>query len=270
MLTREIMGLLALGVLWVNAGLVVAAALGQLRNVRAIRARLIEAREKGELVRGAVAGAAEGERFAVRRVQQTGRALTVRGPDRIRWNDGPQSFDVLGGAIETGDGETVEVAAAQPMASEVWLDARRREEAAACPSGDAFDEAWAEASKFKGHPRELVAEIRAGDQVWVLGRREGDRLVPWEDRPLTVSLVDPIAWTASRTRVIATFVVGALAALVASTGLALWPPPFGTVSTIGGALCLAYFLAIQPIGTAVRDAVRTPGRQPLGGLWTRP
>lgn len=268
MLTREIMGLLALGVLWVNAGLVIAAALQQLRNVRALRAGFRQAKARGELVRGRVSRAEGGGAFAIRRVAQTGRALTVKGPDRIRWSDGVQSFDVLGGAVATDEGE-LEVAAAQPEASEVWLDAPRRAEAAACPSAEAFASAWSGASKFKGHAREVDGEIREGDEVWVLGRRDGERLGPFEDRPLLVSLVDPFAWADGRARVILGFVAGALVGLVACTVLALWPPPFGLVSTLGGALCLAYFLGIQPLGTSVRDAVRTPARQPIGGLWTR-
>lgn len=273
MLTREIMGLLALGVLWVNAWLVVAAAFKQLRNLWTLRAELRRAVATGELVDGEVVSAGEGDRFAVRRVHQTGRALTTKGPERILFTDGPQSFDVLGGVVSTSRGE-VEVAAAEPAESEVWIDATRATEAARCPSPVAFDEAYGPASRFKGHAREVEVPVERGDRVWVLGRAEdgadGPVLGPWEDRPLMVSTLDPLAWIGGRVRLIVLFVLGAVLALVAVTALALWPPPFGLISTIGGALGLVYFLAIQPLGTAVRDAVRTPARQPIGGTWRRP
>ena len=51
--------------------------------------------------------------------------------------------------------------------------------------------------------------------------------------------------------------------------MALWPPVFGLVSTLGGALCLAFFLIVQPAGTALRDAVRVPSRAIVRGQWKR-
>jgi hypothetical protein len=268
-LTREIMGLLALGVLWVNTGLIVAVALKQLQNLRALGRRAREAAARGDLVSGTVASVGEGGRLALRHVHQTGRALTTKGPDRILFTDGPQSFEVLGGAVET-DGGRVEVEPAGSEASEVWADEARAAEAAACPSPRAFDDAYRSASRFKGHGREIDVEVRAGDRVWVLGRRDGDRLGPGEGQPLVVSMVDPVAWARGKARLIVGFCLAALAGLALVTALALWPPHFGLVSTVGGALGLAYFLGIQPLGTAVRDAVKTPARRPVGGLWTRP
>jgi len=47
------------------------------------------------------------------------------------------------------------------------------------------------------------------------------------------------------------------------------PPVFGTVSTVGGALALAFFLLVQPAAVAARNAARTPDRQPVGGIWQR-
>jgi len=51
------------------------------------------------------------------------------------------------------------------------------------------------------------------------------------------------------------------------TAVALVPPLFGPTSKLGGALCLAFFLLVQPAGTRVRAAVRTPNRSLLGGRW---
>lgn len=265
MLTRELMGLLALGILWVNGFLVVAVAFKQLRAVLGVRARFRRAREQGRLVVGVVR---EGEPIALRHVAQLGRAITTRGPERILFTDGPQSFEVLGGVVETGEGE-VRVTAAQPGLSEVWVAPERAAEAGACPSADDFDEAYGEASKYKGFAREIVVPIRPGDRVWIVGDRDGDAIGPAEEEPLLVSMVEPFGWAGAKARLLVLFILGALGGLGGVTALALQTPWFGTVSTIGGVLAVAYFLGIQPLGTAVRDAVRTPARQPLGGTWVK-
>lgn len=261
------MGLFALGVLWLNAGLVFAVAWKQLARVRALRRRMVEARRRGELVSG-IAKSAEGVRFALRRIRQHGRAITTKGPDRILFTDGPQSFEVLGGTLETNEGELA-VAATQPAASEVWLDAERLAEGTACDD-DAFARAWRPASTFKGYAHDVELEVRSGDRVWVFGARDGDTLRAGEDGPLVVSMVDPVTFASSRIRLLVGFLVLGVAGLVGVTAVALWPPHFGIVSTIGGALCLAYFLGIQPLGTAVRDAVKTPARALVGARWQRP
>lgn len=261
------MGLLALGVLWVNTALVLAVALRQLGNVLALARRLRALRARGELTSGVVEPR-EGA-FAVRRITQVGRAMTTKGPDRILFTDGPQSFEVLGGAVKTDDG-AIEVAPAQPAESEVWIDDERARDGAACADAGEFEAAWRPASTFKGFSRDVALEVRAGDRVWVAGAREGDRLLPRADAPLLVSLVDPIAFCASRARLLVAFVALATAALGLVTAAALWPPHFGPVSTAGGVLCVAYFLGIQPLGTAVRDAVKVPSRRLVGALWQRP
>lgn len=266
MLSRELMGLFALGVLWLNTGLVLAVAWQQLRRLSALSRELRAARGRGELVHGTAR--ADG-RFAVRRIHQTGRAITTKGPERVLFTDGPQSFDVLGGALEH-EGERLEVPATRPGEAEVWIDRERAAEALSCASPAAFEEAYDAGSKFKGYTREAELEVRGDEAVWVYGRRDGARLVPWEERPLVVATMDPVRWIeGARARAIRFLVLGALG-LVAVTTVALWPPPFGLVSTIGGALCLAYFLAIQPLGTALRDAIKTPARRQEGALWERP
>lgn len=266
MLTREIMGLLALGILWVNGLLVLAVALKQLGGVLRMRSRFGRARDEGRLIEGVVKG--DGP-IAVRRVEQLGRARTDKGPGRIiLFTDGAQSFEVLGGTIETQEGD-VEVAPAPDESAEVWVAPRRAEEAAACPSEDAFDEAWGDARKNKGHRRDVAVDVRGGDRVWVVGARDGDRVVAPKGSPLLLSMVEPFGWARSKAWLIVGFVLAASAGLAAVSALALWRPWFGTVSTIGGALCVAYFLGIQPLGTAVRDAVRTPARRPVNGTWQR-
>lgn len=266
MLTPEIMGLGAMLVLWVNGLLVLAVAFKQLGRVLGVSARLKRAQRDGRLVEGVVRAGAP---FAIRHVTQVGRALTVRGPQRILFTDGPQSFEVLGGVLETAEGE-IRVEAAQPGLSEVWIGQERADSQSACPSGDTFDAAYVDASKYKGYRREVEVPVGDGDRVWVLGARDGEALTPPESEPLLVSMIEPVRWARSRAWVLGGFLLVAFTALCGVTALAVVPPRFGPVSTVGGILCVAYFLAIQPIATAVRDAIRTPARQPLGGTWQRP
>ncbi len=260
------MGLLALGVLWLNTGLILAVAFSTLRNVVALRKRLSDAKDRGELVNGRVTTK---RTLAVRRIRQLGRALTVRGPERIAFTDGAQSFEIFGGTISTDEGE-ITVAPAHSHESEVWLDpVQARERASACTAND-FEPAYAEASKFKGFARDLELQIESGDRVWVYGAREDDTFMARTNQPLLVSLVDPIAYLNERARILVVFLCGAALSLFAVSVLALSTPHFGIASSIGGALGLAYFLAIQPIGTAVRDLVKTPARRMVGALWQRP
>ncbi len=265
-LTREIMGLFALGVLWLNAGLVVAVALRQLGNLRALGRRFRDAARRGELVSGTVESPG---RFAVRRITQMGRAITSKGPDRILFTDGPQSFEVIGGRVATGEG-VVEVAPAPPVQSEVWVGKARSDETLSCSGAAEFERAWKPANTFKGFARDAEIEVVQGDRVWVLGRLRDGRVEATESEPLLVSMLDPVALCDARARLIIAFVIGAGLALAGVTALALWPPVFGWVSTLGGALGLVYFLAVQPLGTAVRDAVKTPARRMVGALWARP
>lgn len=267
MLTRELMGLFALGVLWLNAGLIFAVALRQMRSLARLRSQLRGASAQGELVRGRVGEAPEGV-LALRSLHQTGRAMTKE-PDRVLFTDGPQSFEVRGGVVEV-DGEPVAIRETRPGEAEVWLDPARTDEALACGSPEEFDEAFTAGSKYKGYARQVELEVREGDEVWVLGRRDGNAMAPWDDRPLVVSMIDPVAWAGWAVRQVAAFLALSVLGLALVTGLALWPPHFGLVSTIGGALCFAYFLAVQPLATALRDRVRTPARRLEGALWHRP
>jgi hypothetical protein len=267
MSTQEIMAVVALGVLWLNSGLVLAVASKQLGNVLRLKRMLAVAREKGELVHGTAVR--KSGAFAVRRIEMIGRAITTRGPERILFTDGPQSFEIAGGKLKTDAGE-VAVAAAKGEQAELWTDQAREADSVRCGSGREFDAAYEAASTFKGFAHEVSIEARGGDHVWVFGTRRGDRIEPRPNGPLLVSTLDPIAYLNGRALLIAGFVAVALVLLAAITALAVVPPPFGLISTIGAALGLAYFLAIQPLGTALRDAVKTPARKLVGALWERP
>ncbi|MFK7990164.1 MAG: hypothetical protein AB8I08_29360 [Sandaracinaceae bacterium] len=268
MLTQEALGLFALGVLWLNSGLVFAVAFRQLTHLLRLRGQLLAARRDGQLLEGTLAGG-EGDVAAVRTLHQTGRAMTTKGPDRILFTDGAQSFEVRDATLDAG-GESISLAPTRPAEAEVWLTPARVREGLACGSADAFEAAWKPASKYKGFVRDVALEVRAGDRVWVWGERDGRTLRAPADRPMLVSMIDPVGWAGAAAGRCLGFLFGGVGLLGACTAVALWPPQFGLVSTIGGALCLVYFLAVQPLGTALRDAIKNPARRLEGALWQRP
>jgi hypothetical protein len=272
MLSNPILGVLALGILWVNTLLVAAAALKEAAALAA-RRRAMRPLPPGEeglgLVEGRVVrGDGRTGALAGHRVDQVGRAGPGEGRDEtILFQDRSYSGEVYGGAVAiAGDRE---IAVAPRIDAEVWLPAAEVREAAACPSAARFDEAYPHARKARGYSRTVEAMIRPGARVWLLGELRpaaGDRL---ELSPALVAALDPRAFCRSRAALLVAFALVAVAVAGACTAVALVPPAFGTISKIGGALCLAFFLLIQPAGTAARDAVRPPGRATLRGSWRR-
>jgi hypothetical protein len=254
-LSNETMGLFALSVVWLNTLLIAASAW----QVAAAQGRLLSdlraAKRRGELVRGRVLrGNGQGGSIAERRVQQIGRAMTTRGADRILFTDRQSETVIAGGEVEI-DGARVSVGAGE---GEVWtIDERGRRD----PS--AFDAAWSRAATNKGVESDVV--IPVAGEVWLRGRRDGDRLEA--DLVATrcpITLVSRTRWAQIA------FALGAVAVVSAITAVCLVPPVFGTVSTVGGALMVAFFIGIQPLGVMVRDATRPPPERPVGGVWERP
>jgi hypothetical protein len=247
MLTREVMGLLALGILWANTLLIAAAAGQQLRDLLRRRAAL------AGVVRGRVArGDGPGGAIAVHRVAQVGRA--AEGGDVILFHDRGASGEIFGGVVETADGP---IAIAPHADAEVWLSRAEIVDAGACASAAAFDEAHAAARRARGFTRTIEARLTSGQEVFVHGRA-------------LVATLDPRPALARRAALAAAFIVGAILLAAACTAVALWPPIFGRISTLGGALCLLFFLLVQPAGTALRDAVLVPSRAIVRGAWKRP
>jgi hypothetical protein len=261
------MGALALSILWVNTLLIVAAALKQaaaiaarLRRMRprAGSAPLIEAR----VVRGHGRGGA----IAEHRIEQVGRAGANGAGGAIVFADRGYVGEIFGGVV-TADGREIAV---EPSAEgEVWVSRAEVLEAAACPSDAAFDEAFAHARKARGFARTIEARVGAGARVWLHGAVERDSSGASRMAPALLSSVDPRAVCRSKLSLLLAFAAGALGALAGCTALALAHPRFGAASTAGAALCLGFFLLIQPLGTAVRDAVRLPSAAITRGRWAR-
>lgn len=253
MLTNPIMGAVALAILWVNTLLVAAAAWQQVRALLRRRSALA-----GAVRATVVRGDGEGGAIAAHRVDQVGRA--AEGEPAILFHDRAAKGEIAGGVIAI-DGREITIA---PRAeAEVWLAPGEIAEAAACPSQAAFDEAFPAARKARGFSRTVVAPLRAGREVFVCGAIEGG------DGEILFAAVDPRSVLARKAALAAAFLAGEILIAAACTAVALTPPLFGRVSTVGGALCLLFFLLVQPAGTAVRDAVLVPSRAILRGAWRR-
>jgi hypothetical protein len=274
MLSREVMGLLALAILWVNTLLVVGAGGQELvRLVRRLRRmRPLVSTGEGLLQGRVVAGGTDGV-LAVHRVEQVGRYAADDADRRaIAFSDRSYVSQVLGGVVETEAG-AVRVAEIGASASvEVWPARAVQRRAAACASSVDFDRAYADARKARGFTRTLESALSRDDRVFLFGalRRDdgGDlHLSPAADGSLLVSAIDPRAFCRGKAALVMAFLFGALVAAAVCTVLALQAPLFGTVSTLGAALGLAYFLLIQPAGTALRDAVRVPSAAIVRGNW---
>lgn len=250
-LRYEWLGLLALGILWVNVLLVAAAALQHRRKLGAVRDAWAAARARGDLVEGEVeSGDGPDGALATRRIEQLGRAMTTAGPDRILFTDRSGSGRTHGGVVRAA-GEAIDVARCEE--SDVWIDDRapsRRDE-------DDFASAWSRASTNKGVASTIEQRIAVGDRVWV------DRARP------RIAAMDPIALVDRRRAMLLGFAAADVLGCAAVTAIALWPPALGPVSTIGGVLGVAYFLAITPIANAVRDAAKIPPDRAVGGIWQR-
>ncbi len=258
MLSAELMGALALLVLWVNILLIAADAMKRHARLNERMRGLRQSRAKGTLIAARIVkGEGPGGVFATSDVEQLGRAVTMAGPQRIAFTDRAAHPVLHGGVVRAGERE-ITVPGAE--GAEVWCG-----KVASRGGREAFDAAWPSASTFRGYTSTLERRLRVGDDVWIELDGDGSgsaiRLVACEDPELVV---------ARARRPLRALVATALLGAAGFTFVALWPPVFGAVSTAGAFAALVFFLVIQPLGTAARDHALLPHRRPIGGLWQRP
>lgn len=251
MLSNESMGAFCLGVVWLNTLLI---ALHVWQAQRVLRR---DAAALGPVLRASVIEPGQGECLAELRVAQSGRAITTGSPDRILFTEVSRRVSVGRGTVEVA-GERMAVAPTEGV--RVWSLP------AAGARSETFDAAFASASTNRGVACELVVPIGArGSQVWLAGARDGDVL-----RVRLVSDRDPReVMRSGRARALG-FILASLAALAGITALALVRPWFTGISTLGGVLAVAYFLAVQPLAVALREAIAVPEQRKIGGVWQRP
>lgn len=236
------MGILCLGILWLNTLLIAAAALKQ-RAALGERLAALQPVE-GEIVRG---DGPEGA-LATQILHQVGRAITTAGPERLLLTQARREVVRHGGLVKTAAGER-----ALPADSrfELWL-----EDEGARDETD-FARAFAAASTQKGLATATRAHLGAGRKVWL-------------DRDVLVSALEPRAEIVRRRTGLLAFALASVLLCAGVTAIALVPPVFGTISTIGGALGLLFFVLVQPAGVRVRNWARLPHERLHTSIWQRP
>jgi hypothetical protein len=245
-LSRELIGAVALGFFWVHTLLIAAAAWLDGRGL----AKLTNGRIRAATVRS---GLGPDDALACNVVEQIGRS---KGDGVIHFSDAAHRSELFGGVVELDEGGTLELEPGTEVA--VWPIPQRRVEAAAPESAELVASAAIEARRARGWPRVVSVAITAGERVFMVER---------EGIPSIISAIDPRRWLARKRWLIAGFVLAELALASACTIAIFWPPLFDWISMLGAAAALGLFLAVQPIGVAVRDAVRTPDRAYLRGRW---
>jgi hypothetical protein len=256
MLTREIMGMLGLGIVWVAAILVALAAMQDLGDVLGRR------RRAKRVVKGVVqSGDGDDGAFAEWRVEQRGRALDAAQP-RIGFHDKSFRSSLTGGVVRAGE-QTVRLAGP----GELWVDGATRARAAICTNAETFDVAYARATDAAGFHRTIGLTLRAGDDVFVLGALDGECFDFASGSPC-VATFDPRAELTRHAFSIVGFVVAELLACAGSTWLAASGPHFGVRSVVGALLCLAFYLGVTPLAVALRERVRPPNEAYVRGTWS--
>ncbi len=233
MLTYAIMGALALAILWVNTLLVVGAALTPLSQ---LLSRLRRPLREGKIEAGHDDGI-----LARHIVEQVGRrASDDAARQAVLFHDRAYRSELAAGVIRSGE----EVLELDSRPAQVWVTLQQKREQANTP-GD-FEEAYRASKRAKGYARSVVSTLRSGDSVW------------FSDTPeLWLSSFDPRPWLRTRVAMVVGFQLAMTAVSALVTWLCLYPPVFGTISTIGGALGLVHFLLVlQPLGVTVREAVK--------------
>ncbi|MFV8755695.1 hypothetical protein ACNOYE_34525 [Nannocystaceae bacterium ST9] len=259
-LDGPVMAAIALSLFWIHIVLIAAAALADLRVLARLRRRLATC-ERTE-----VRSARGPEGLLARNwVEQLGRLDRRGGPRAIHFHDRAHHSELFGGRLVLADGRELELVPTSAGDVEVWPELATRAEQAGRFDAETFERAQGQAGKAKGFERIVETRIAVGDRVWVVGRIAGSRIEA--DPTLILATHDPRPWLARSRRLAIGFVI--LDVLVAGlcTLLALWPPHFEWISMLGAAGALGWFLAVQPLGVAVHDALRTPDRSFLRGSW---
>ncbi len=276
MLTNEVMGWVALWVLWGNTALVALAAakraVALLRRASCL-APLAGTTGTGTLTGKIASGDGPNGELCVLEVEQVGR-VGAGSPARIVFHDRAHRSTIHGGELELDDGKRVRVAADQR--AEVWSDEDEVKRAAECPSDMVFDEAMGSAKKARGYTHLVQVAFAPGRRVTLAGRVEDQdgvlRISAPDDGALVVSASPPAPQANRRALVVLLGFIPAIFAVAGvATRLALTAPLFESpIGKLGAALGVAHFLLVLPAGTAMRDFMRLPFERFVRGSWEAP
>lgn len=276
MLSNQLMGTISLAVLWINTLLIAAAALKEAWALLRRRASLGPLPASGEgcgLARARALRGSTGGPLAVHRIEQRGRAgAPTRGRPSIVFADRSMRGESLGGAL-TLEGSEGEIVLPPGAPVEIWLSPDELARAAACPSDEDFDAALEQARKARGFLRTVEAAVVPGQALFIHGELHGTgaerALGPGPAGMVLLSTHDPRARLLGLAARLAAFALAALAVCGGATALALHEPHFEGLSKAGAFLCALFFLLVQPLSVALRDACRIPSRAFVRGRWVR-
>lgn len=272
MLSYELMGLLALWILWINTALIAGAALLDLRRLRqpyrGFR-RLPPGAEGLGVVRGQVTAASPGSpAFARLAIVRTGRLADERSLS-IQFGAQRPVSTLFGGRVRVSETE-LEV---EPGPARVWQAPSAIHARLAAFTEAELSEAEAESRRRKGYLKTTELDVAVGQEVYVAGRfdsKHGWRVQGDLESPLLVSTVDPARFVARQTWLTLAFVFAMIVVLLGISLLAMQAPLFGPLSKVGGVLGLAYFLLVLPAATALRERTRAPDLRSYFGHWRAP
>ena len=259
------MGTLLLIVVWMTAVLCAVAAGGELRALWRWQRRS-QRRERLTTGWGLFEGTVREGRgpdgvLATHTLEQVGRALDGT-PRRIGFWDRSFTGEQFGGTVDVA-GTALAIPPAPAGTAEVWprLGARQ------APTVG-FEAAWAEAIRAKGWVQQHRQQARVGDRVFVIGQLTNSGGAWSADAAgLAISFVDPRSFFSRRIAWGVCFIVAELALCAGLTAATLWVPVFGTVSMLGAAGLVAFFLGVTPIGVAYKKACRLPSVAFVRGEW---
>lgn len=217
--------------------------------------------------------------LALCEIEQTGRvgSSDTETKRSISFHDRRYVGRAPGGTLDV-EGRSVRVAEAS--SADVWVEASELATRGAMTSPAELDAAYPDAKRGRGFHRTVSVSLERGRRVWAFGSLDvspdsPDRALPTlgtlgpskATGTLLVATFEPLSFTRAARAKLFGFAFTLLAAAAGVTALALVPPTFGPLSTVGAALGLALFLLAQPAGVSVKEAVRDPGKQPLRGAW---
>jgi hypothetical protein len=253
---REFMAAACLAVVWINTGLIVSHAYGDLLGLSRLRRRL-----SGTVGLFNADSAEGGPSY---RLLQAGR---TRGDGAIHFHDRQVECSLIGrGHAETARGR-FEVAV-QEGGAWVWPTQQQVAEATRCTSVEDFDTLAQRALHARGAERAAV--VRLGGRIVIAGGSvRGSVLCGDRSEPLLFSSDDP----RSRLLGMQLRVAWVVAAMLTIAGLLTWlcfiGPAFGGLSQLGALGLFLYFLLVQPVGVWLSESVRFPHEAYRGGSWRR-
>ena len=209
----------------------------------------------------------EQDYFAAETVEQVGRS---RGDGSIHFHERGRHGDCRGGVVELQSGEKIGIPSLSliPGERELWINPGPVQKKALVFSKEDFEGAYPPSQKARGWVRSLKSLWTTGDELWIVSASELKEGGANDIRYFCD--FEPRAWLARRIWALRFFAIALLVGALGCSIFALWPPLFGTVSTLGAFATLVYFNSVQLFLVLAKNAADVPGKVQIGGKWSKP